>query len=151
MPPDSLIAIHSELAHIRAILTVISYLGGIALVLVIIRGCFAGIREYRSFMDKQFSREADALLNENKLGELKTLALCRLKEQPNHEYARWYLARALYLTDDYDDAIREFAYLQRICPTWKVEHIDPYLHEIEKRRQGSEPAANPSFGGATGP
>ena len=138
MPIDPLVAIHSELAQIATTVSVVSYLGGVALTLVIIRGVFAAIREYRSLMGKKFSREAEALLNEDKLAELKTLALDQLKTQPNHEYARWYLARALYLSQDYDGAIREFAFLERICPTWKAEHIEPYVREIEKERQGSE-------------
>ena len=138
MPIDALITIHSELAHIAATLSVISYVGGVALILIIMRGIFAVIREYSSLMEKKFAREAEVLLCENKLAELKTLALDRLSEQPNHEYARWYLARALYLAEDYDGAIREFAFLERICPTWKPDHIDPYVREIEKQRQGSE-------------
>jgi hypothetical protein len=138
MPIDPLVAIHSDLAQIAATASVVSYLGGVALILVIIRGCFAAIREYRNLMEKKFSREAEPLLHENKLAELKALALDQLKDQPNHEYARWYLARALYLSQDYDGAIREFAFLERICPTWKAEHIEPYLLEIEKLRQGSE-------------
>ena len=138
MPIDPLVAIHSELARIAATMSAISYVGGAALILVIIRGCFVVIREYKSLMDKKFEREAEILLCKNKLAELKSLAFDRLSEQPNYEYARWYLARALYLDEDYDGAIREFAVLERICPSWKADHIDPYVREIEKRRQGSE-------------
>jgi hypothetical protein len=78
------------------------------------------------------------LLNEDEIAELKTLALDQLKTQPNHEYARWYFARPLYLPQDYDGAIREFAFLERICPTWKAERIEPYVREIEKQHMGSE-------------
>lgn len=138
MTIDPLVAIHSELAQIAATASVVSYLGGVALILVIIRGCFAAIREYHSLMEKKFSREAEVLLHENKLPELKALAIDQLKDQPNHEYGRWYLARALYLSKDFDSAIREFAALERICPTWKAEHIEPYLREIEKLRQVPE-------------
>lgn len=138
MPIDPLVAIHSELARIAATVSVVSFLGGVALILVIIRGVFTAIREYQSLMEKKYSREAETLLDEDKLVELKALTLDKLKTQPNHEYARWYLARALYLSQDYDGAIREFAFLERIRPTWKAEHIDPYLREIEKQRQGSE-------------
>ena len=89
-------------------------------------------------MSDQFEHQAGELLNQNKLSELKALSLERLNEHPNHEYARWYLARALYLDKDCEGAIREFSELKRICPSWSSDHIDPFIQEIEKRQHIEE-------------
>lgn len=134
MTTEPLIVIQSEITQIKAILLVVSSVGGVAMALVIFRACFGIYRDLRKLMFGQFEHHAGELLNENKLSELKALSLERLKEHPNHEYARWYLARALYLDKDYEGATREFSELKRICPSWNSEHIDPFVQEIEKRQ-----------------
>ncbi|MDD4928479.1 MAG: hypothetical protein PHP85_04295 [Gallionella sp.] len=134
MSTEPLIAIQAEITQIRTILLVVSSVGGVAMALVIFRACFGIYRDLRKLMSGQFEHQAGELLNENKLSELKALSLERLNEHPNHEYARWYLARALYLDKDYEGAIREFSELKRICPSWNSEHIDPFIQEIEKRQ-----------------
>ena len=134
MPTEPLIAIQTELAQIKTILLVVSSVGGIAAILLIFRACFGLYRDFERVMANQFERQAGELLHENKLPELKALTLERLRDHPNHENARWYLARALYLDEDFEGAIREFSELVRICPSWKSEHIDPFMQEIEKRQ-----------------
>lgn len=134
MTTEPLIAIQAEITQIKTILLIVSSVGGVAMALVIFRACFGIYRDLRKLMSGQFEHQAGELLNENKLSELKALSLERLNEHPNHEYARWYLARALYLDKDYEGAIREFSELKRICPSWNSEHIEPFIQEIEKRQ-----------------
>ncbi|MDD4928404.1 MAG: hypothetical protein PHP85_03875 [Gallionella sp.] len=134
MPTEPLIAIQAEIAQIKTILLVVSSIGGFAAILVMTRAGFGIYHDVERLMSKQFEQQAGELLHCNKLAELKALALERLQAHPNHEYARWYLARALYLDEDYEGAIREFSELKRICPSWKAEHIDPFMQEIEKRQ-----------------
>ena len=134
MSTEPLIAIQAEITQIKTILLVVSSVGGVAAVLVIFRACFGVYRDLKKLMSEQFEHQASELLKENKLSELKALSLERLNEHPNHEYARWYLARALYLDEDYEGAIREFSELKRICPSWNSEHIEPFIQEIEKRQ-----------------
>lgn len=134
MPTEPLIAIQAELAQIKTILLVVSSLGGIALLLIIVRGCIGLFRDIEGLMANHFERQASELFQENKLPALKALALERLQDNPNHEYARWYLARTLYVERDFDAALREFSELQRICPSWNVEHISPFVAEIERLR-----------------
>ena len=134
MPTEPLTAIQAEIAQIKMILLVVSSVGSVAAILIIFRACFGIYRDLRKLMFSQFEHQAGELLNKNKLTELKALTLERLRDHPNHEYARWYLARALYLDGDYEGATREFSELKRICPSWKSEHIDPFMQEIEKRQ-----------------
>lgn len=136
MSPDSLVAIQAELAGIKALLALAVYAGGVVLVLVTIRACVGLYADVKRLMAKQFENQAENLLREDKLGELKRLAREQLDCEPNHEYARWYLARALYLDGDHDGARCEFIELERRCPSWKGDHIDPYLRAIEQRCQG---------------
>ena len=135
MSTEPIIAIQAEITQIKTILLVVSSVGSVAALLVIFRACFGIYRDLRKLMAGQFEHQAGELLKENKLPELKAFALERLNGHPNHEYARWYLARALYLDEDYEGAIREFAELKRICPSWNSEHIEPFVQEIEKRQR----------------
>jgi hypothetical protein len=134
MPTDSLIAIQSELADIKTILLVVSVVGGIALLFAIIRTLFDLYFDIQRLMAKHFESAADDLLKQNRLAELKAHVAERLTTHPNHEYARWYLARALYLEGDRESAQREFAVLARLCPSWRDQHIDPFLRELEGER-----------------
>lgn len=134
MTTEPLTAIQAEITQIKMILLVVSSVGSVAAILVIFRACFGIYRDLRKLMSSQFEHQAGELLNENRLSELKALTLERLRDHPNHEYARWYLARALYLDEDYERAIHEFSELKRICPSWNSEHIDPFMQEIEKRQ-----------------
>lgn len=131
MPTDSLIAIQSELAEIKTVLMIVAIGGGIALLLVVIRTLFGFYFDIRKLLAKTFESVADDLLKQNRLAELKAHAAERLSTHPNHEYARWYLARALYLDGDRESARREFDVLAKLCPSWRDEHIDPFLRELE--------------------
>jgi hypothetical protein len=134
MPTEPLVSIQTELAQIKTILLVVSALGGIALLLVILRGGFSLYRDFEKFMAGNFRRQAWELYEQNKASELKAFALERLADHPNHETARWYLAKALYLERDFDGALRELSEVERLCPSWKAEYIDPLVEKIGRCR-----------------
>ena len=135
MNPESLIGIQSELAQIRAILLPVSIIGGIVLILAMFRASLGIYFDLKKVMAKQFETVADILLRENRLPELKTHVQERLKTQPNHEYAHWYLARAFYLEGDHEGASREFVILENLCPSWKADHIEPFLQTMKSQNE----------------
>ena len=139
MPTDALLAIQSELADIKTILLVVSVFGCLVFLLVTVRKFFGIYFDYQRLTGKRFETTADDLLKQDRLSELKAHALEQLATHPNHEYAHWYLARALYLERDYEGARKEFDILEQLCPSWKAEHIDPYLQTIPNAPHVSEP------------
>jgi hypothetical protein len=140
MPTESLLAIQAELAQLRAVLIIISVIGGVFLVLGIVRQLAGIYREIPRMMSDSFKTDAEDLLEQNKLSDLKTRMLERLESHPNFDYAHWYLARALYLEGDDDAALREFAILKKLSPSWNASHIDPYVKTIHERRNAAKSA-----------
>lgn len=105
MPTEPLLAIQAELAQLGTVLFVISVVGGIFLVLGIIRQSFGIYHDFQKMTAEQFKTTAEDLLEQNKISDLKAHVLERLKTHPNYDYAHWYLARAMYLDGDDEGAL----------------------------------------------
>ncbi len=56
-----------------------------------------------------------------------------LKNRPHHTYTQWYLARAYYYIDDFENAKVYFEKILKREPSW-VESVEPYLDEINDKK-----------------
>lgn len=127
MDPTDLAAIHAELRHIVHILYFVGALTVVAVVLACLRSYWLVKRHINQLAP--FSLEANDLLEKGEFERLIQLASVKIRERPNHAYARWYLARALYSQDRFGAAIQEFEATRRLEPEWAANYIDPYLQE----------------------
>jgi hypothetical protein len=127
MNPNDLAAIHSELRHIVLILYVVGALTFIAAALAALRSYWM-VKRHVDQLDP-FTSEAGDLFQKRELEKLVSLSSAKIRERPNHAYARWYLACALYHQDQFSAAISEFEALRKLQPEWAASYIDPYLHE----------------------
>jgi protein involved in temperature-dependent protein secretion len=80
-----------------------------------------------------FRDHCQRLLETNKLDELAAYARDRIKKRPNHTYAHWYLARALYLQQKWTEALVSFNEVARLDPSWIEDSVTPYVRAIEAR------------------
>jgi protein involved in temperature-dependent protein secretion len=80
-----------------------------------------------------FRERCQKLLETNKLDELIAYARARIGNRPNHTYAHWYLARALYLQQKWVEALRAFNEVARLDPSWIEDSVTPYLRAIEAK------------------
>lgn len=80
-----------------------------------------------------FRERSQKLLEANKLDELIVYARDRIGNRPNHTYAHWYLARALYLQRRWKEALQSFNEVARIDPSWIEDSVTPYLRAIEAK------------------
>jgi cytochrome c-type biogenesis protein CcmH/NrfG len=80
-----------------------------------------------------FRTHCQKLLETNKLDELIAYARDRIQKRPNHTYAHWYLARALYLQQKWKEALRAFSEVARLDPSWIDDSVTPYVRAIEAK------------------
>lgn len=83
-------------------------------------------------LDDLFRTEGLKLLESGRLDDLISECQHKLLDRPNHAYAHWYLGRAYFLQERWQDARTEFETLRRISPDW-VSSIDPYIDEIGEK------------------
>lgn len=127
MNANDLAAIHAELRHIVLVLYVVGALTFIAVALAALRSYWM-VKRHVDRLDP-FASEAADLLEKREFEKLVSLASAKIQERPNHAYARWYLACALYHQDRFAAAIKEFEALRKLQPEWAANYIDPYLDE----------------------
>lgn len=131
MSPEQFITLQSEIWQIKIAVvitgTAIIFLCALAAVRM-----YVYIKRYvTSGLDDLFRTDAVNLLEKGDTTALKSLALDKLKERPNHADAHWYLARAFYLEKEWSAALKEFEATRSLVPNWDVEYIKPYVEEIK--------------------
>src|SRR6266704_2575951 len=131
MNATDLAAIHAELSRITFVLYVVGALTFIAVALACLR-TYRVVKHHVSQFDP-FASEANDLLEKGELDKLVSLASAKIRERPNHAYAHWYLARALYYQEQFAAAIEEFGTIRKLQPEWAVTYIDPYVQEAKQR------------------
>jgi protein involved in temperature-dependent protein secretion len=85
-----------------------------------------------------FRTHCQKLLETNKLDELIACARDRIEKRPNHTYAHWYLARALYLQQKWKESLRAFSEVARLDPSWIDDSVTPYVRTIEAKLRPRE-------------
>jgi cytochrome c-type biogenesis protein CcmH/NrfG len=85
-----------------------------------------------------FREHCQRLLETNKLDEVIAHARDRIKQRPNHTYAHWYLARALYLQQKWTEALASFNEVARLDPSWVEDSVTPYVRTIEAKLRPRE-------------
>jgi len=92
---------------------------------------------------EHFREQCQKLLETNKLDELIAYARDRIQKRPNHTYAHWYLARALYLQQKWKEALRAFSEVARLDPSWIDDSVTPYVRAIETKLRPREVPPTP--------
>ncbi len=92
-----------------------------------------------------FREQCQSMLETGKLDELIAFACDRITERPNHTYARWYLARALYLQQKWPEALAAFNEVARLDPSWIEDNVAPYVRAIEARTKPREMPITPEM------
>ena len=113
-----------------------------AVALFLLSVIFAAVRTYftvRRTLDRElsdlFKHDAEILFEKNELDELISRCRAQLRGRPNHAYARWYLARALLLKEQWSVALEEFTVLRNTFPDW-ANSIAPLATEARSRLEG---------------
>jgi len=90
-----------------------------------------------------FRDHCQRLLETNKLDELIAYARDRIRKRPNHTYAHWYVARALYLQQKWTEALLSFNEVARLDPSWLEDSVTPYVRAIEAKLSPKQMTAQP--------
>ena len=143
--PELAAQILSDISMIKWILIVIGIFVAVATISIAL-GLYFVSRVINTAADRidettrsKFSDDASRLFEEDRLDELIKLAEAKIGERPNHTYAHWYLARALFKKGLIHDARREFETVRDLNPPWSVDHVEPYIEELELRIRNSRP------------
>lgn len=92
---------------------------------------------------EDFREHCQLLLETGRLDELAAYSRDRIAKLPNHTYAHWYLARALYLQQKWTEALGSFNEVARLDPSWIEDSVTPYVRAIEaKLRPKDAPASS---------
>lgn len=107
---------------------------------------FAAVRTYfaaRYNLDREvntiFNEEAESPFEKNELDQLILRCRTHLEKRPNHAYARWYLARALLIQQQWSAALEQLTTLRGKIPDW-ADHIEPLIREARGKLEGREPS-----------
>lgn len=76
---------------------------------------------------------AEVELRRGNLDEVIRRCLADIAETPRHVKAHWYLGRAYYAKQMWHEARRALETVGELDPSWRREHTQPYLDEIDKR------------------
>jgi cytochrome c-type biogenesis protein CcmH/NrfG len=79
------------------------------------------------------------LLEQDDLEQLIRFVEDRIKTRPKDLHAHWYLGQAYYRKKEWVKALREFDVLYDIVPSWREEHLDPYITAIRERLKNFKP------------
>ncbi|HEX6118399.1 MAG TPA: hypothetical protein VFZ03_03035, partial [Dongiaceae bacterium] len=90
-----------------------------------------------------FRERCQKLLETNRLDELIACARDRIRKRPNHTYAHWYLARALYLQRNWKESLASFNEVARLDPSWIEKSVTPHVRAIEAKLQYRETPVAP--------
>lgn len=123
------------LAAILAVFAVA--VAGLAYGLVMLARTADRVAEQRNL--NVFRNEADELLERDDLDALIRFAKGKLTTHPRHTYAHWYLALAYYHKGMLHDSLGEFTEVSNLEPTWREDHVDPYVEEIRERMKNTSP------------
>src|SRR5262245_10702154 len=75
----------------------------------------------------------ETLLEQGKEQEVLTLAELREKAYPKDPYVHWLRARAYYQLGEYEAALKALRQLYDLAPTWRDEHVKPYMRAAEEK------------------
>ncbi len=79
------------------------------------------------------------LLEQDNLDQLIRITEERIKGRPKDLHAHWYLGQAYYRKKEWVKALREFDHLYDIVPSWREEHLDPYITDIREKLKNFKP------------
>jgi tetratricopeptide (TPR) repeat protein len=79
---------------------------------------------------------AESHLLNGQYDEAIEINLAKIEDTPSHFKAHWYLGRAYYGKEMWQEARREMEIVGRLNPPW-IEDTQPYIMEIEKKLQQS--------------
>jgi cytochrome c-type biogenesis protein CcmH/NrfG len=132
MSPEQFGELLGELRAIKFILLAAATLVTLSVTLAAYR-TYTYIKHYVvKGLNDLFRTEGLDLLESGRLDDLISECQRKLLDRPNHAYAHWYLGRAYFLQERWQDARTEFETLRRISPDW-ASSIDPYIEEIGEK------------------
>ena len=105
----------------------------------ILHQCATEIRLLRRVSESSITGSiADQELQDGKIDDVIERCLKDISENSMHAKARWYLGKAYYASERWDEACREFHIVAQLQPTWHRDSIQPFLDQIAIRRLQEE-------------
>jgi len=103
------------------------------IVITVIVLTFAGVKFATKFAKTTISDKykffAEEMIDKECYEELIKSSKELLEERPNHTYALWYLGKAYFNTEDYNNARVCFEKIAKTNLEWR-DNVQPYLDEI---------------------
>lgn len=115
--------------EIKTMLYFISFIVIVGLIAMAFLGYKFAVKFAKVTMSDKFKFEAEEMLDKECYDELIKHSKDLLQERPNHTYALWYLGKAYYNTEDYDNAKIYFEKIAKTNLEWR-DNVEPYLDEI---------------------
>ena len=118
-----------RLDELKTLIYVLISIFSVGLLLIVTIFYFIGIRFLSYKKSDYFKFCVEEKLDKGLCSEVISDSIEFLKERPHHTYAQWYLAKAYYYTNNYENAKVYFKKILKSEPAW-VDSVEPYLDEI---------------------
>ena len=116
-------------------LKIVFYITLVFVIFIVITLAFAGYKFAFRFakiaMSDKYKFFAEEMIDKECYDELIKYSKELLNERPNHTYALWYLGKAYFNTEDYENAKVCFEKIVKSNLEWR-ENVEPYLEEINE-------------------
>lgn len=119
----------TSMNELKTILYIILTIFIIGSAIILILGYKLLHRISNSTKSEKFQYFAQEQMDKGCYEELKTYAQEFLEEKPHHIYAQWYLAKAYFYLEDYENAKKHFEKIAKTELEWR-DNVLPYLEEL---------------------
>ena len=117
------------LQEIRGILYVIGLFIALSMTFKIFESISLIIKNYKEAKESVWKNDAIAYFDKGDYKTLFTHCEERIKTHPNDATAVWWFARVNQVMGNNDKATELFQKVAEIEPSWKEEHVKPYIAE----------------------
>ena len=117
------------LIEIRAALFLMAVFVGIGVIMWVFKSTTILVKEFQIALRQDWDNRAWRLFDRGKYEELLSLCEKRLRRYPNAVLPVWWKARVSQRLGRHEEAQALFQEVVRLDPSWKENHVLPYLQE----------------------
>lgn len=121
------------LKDIKDALWILIYLIGIGVLLNIIRTIATSYKTIKDELENTFYNTVSPLYENGEYDKVIECSLEHVEKKSKDAYGYWFLGKAYYKKEDYQESLDYFNKTSEICPSWDKEWVEPYIKKINEK------------------